>query len=224
MGPGPAVREDTPWERRATVGWFHGLFDTWKQTIFTPQAFWASVKPDGSWTDALLYAWLLFAVGLLVSAPFSGLSKANLQQVLDQMGQLPPEARAAIRNWASGASGLQLGFSLFLYPLGLIIFAAIQHLFCLLLGAGKNGFYATFRVVAYAAAPNIVGLIPCLGILAGLYGGFLLIIGLAAVQETTVGRATGAVVLPGLLLCCCVGVGAALFGAAIYAALGHAGQ
>ncbi len=223
LGPGPAVREDTPWERRATVGWFSGLFETWKRTIFTPQAFWASVKPNGSWTDALLYAWILFGVGALLSAPFGalGLGRSSLQSVLDQVGELPPSARAAIRNAASGAGGVQLFFSLFLYPVGLILFAAIQHLFCMLFGAAKNGFYATLRVVAYASATNIIGLIPCLGLLAGLYSGVLLILGLASVQETTVGRATGAVVLPGLLVCCCVAAGAAVFGAALYAALGQ---
>ncbi len=223
LGPGPAVREDTPWERRATVGWFTGLFETWKRTIFGPQAFWASVKPNGSWTDALLYAWILFAVGLLISAPFGalGLGRSSLQSVLDQVGELPPSARAAIRNAASGAGGAQLVFSLFFYPVGLILFAAVQHLFCMLFGAAKNGFYATLRVVAYASATNIVGLIPCLGLLASLYGGVLLILGLASVQETTVGRATAAVVLPGVLFCCCIAIGAALFGAALYAALGQ---
>jgi hypothetical protein len=41
QGPGAALREDTPWERRATVGWVKGLFETWKRTVLTPQAFWA---------------------------------------------------------------------------------------------------------------------------------------------------------------------------------------
>lgn len=223
MGPGPALREDTPWERRATLGWASGLFETWKQTIFGPQAFWASVKPNGSWTDALLYAWILFALGTLISAPFGalGLGRSGMQSLLDQMGDLPPNARTALRNAAGGIGGLQLGASLFLYPLGLIIYAAIQHLFCMLFGAAKNGFYATLRVVAYASATNIVGLIPCVGALAGLYGIVLVILGLSSVQETSLGRATGAVLLPVVLACCCLATTAALFGAALAAAMAN---
>src|SRR5277367_2436296 len=151
FGPGAAVREETPWERRATVGWFHGLFETWKRTLFTPQAFWASVKPDGSWTDALIYAWILFTVGVLVSAPLGplGLGRIGMQSFLNQLEDLPPGAREAVQTYFAGASGLQLGCSVFLYPLLLIVSAAILHVFCMLFGASKNGYYATLRVMAY---------------------------------------------------------------------------
>jgi hypothetical protein len=221
FGPGPAVREDTPWERRATVGWFRGLFETWKRTLFTPQAFWASVKPDGSWTDALIYAWILFTVGVLLSAPLGplGLGGFGMQSLLEQMEDLPAGAREAVRTYFAGASVLQLGCSVFLYPLLVIIWAAILHLFCMLFGASKNGYYATLRVVTYASATTVFSPIPCLGILAGLYGGVLLILGVASVQETSVGRATAAVLGP-LVVCC--GLGAAAFGLGALALLHHA--
>ncbi len=221
-GPGPALREDTPWERRATLGWFSGLFETWKQTIFGPQAFWASVKPNASWTDALFYAWILFAVGTLLSAPFGalGVGRASVQSLLDQIGELPPSTRAAIRNAVGGMGGVHVVSSLVFYPVGLIIYAAIQHLFCMLFGAAKNGYFATFRVLAYASATNVVGLLPCLGILAGLYGMVLVILGLSSVQETSLGRATGAVLLPVVLVCCCLAAAVTLFGAALAAAMG----
>ena len=224
MGPGPAVREPTPWERRATVGFFNGLFETWKRSLFGPQAFWASVKPDASWTDALVYGWICVGVGIVISAPFNQLRRSTLNSVLDQLGELPPSARTAIRNAASGSSGLQLALSVLLVPVGLILFAAIQHLFCLLVGAGKNGFYATLRVVAYSCAPLVLGSIPCLGLLAWLYASVLLILGLSSVQETTVGRATAAVILPDVVVCCCTAVGVALFGAALFAAFGQGSQ
>jgi hypothetical protein len=219
QGPGPAVREDTPWERRATVGWFKCLFETWKRTLLTPQAFWASVKPDGSWTDALIYGWILFALGVLLSAPLGplGLGGFGLQHALDQVSELPPGTREALRQYASGASGLQLGCSLFLYPVFLIISSAILHLFCMLFGAAKNGYFATLRVVAYAAATNIFSPIPCIGILAGLYGGVLVVLGVSAVQETSLGRATAAVVAPAVVLCCGVALLAVGSGAMLHA-------
>jgi hypothetical protein len=221
FGPGPAVRENTPWERRATLGWFAGLYETWKRTLFAPQAFWASVKPDGSWTDAVLYGWIVFALGVVLSAPFGafGLGSFGLESMLDQMNDLPAGARAAIRNYAVGASGFKLVFSVVLFPLWLIIWAAIQHLFCMLFGVAKNGYYATLRVLAYAGATSIIGLIPCIGILASLYYLVLVILGLSAVQESSLGRAAAAVLVPLALFCCCIAGGALLFGAAAVAAL-----
>jgi hypothetical protein len=218
FGPGPALREDTPWERRASIGWFRGLFETWKRTLFTPQAFWASVKPDGSWTDALIYGWILATISILLSAPLGplGLGGAWVQSALSRMDDLPPGAREAIRSYLSGASAVQLGCSVFLYPLFAIIGAALLHLFCMLFGASKNGFYATLRVLMYAGATHVFSPIPCVGFLAGLYGGVLLILGLASVQQTSLGRATAAVVAP-FLLCC--GLVVAAFGLGMLAML-----
>jgi len=223
MGPGPAVREDTPWERRATVGWFQGLFETWKRTIFSPQHFWASVKPGGSWIDALIYAWIIFTVGVVVSAPFGslGLGRWGSAAVLEQLQQLPPESREALRQVMGNVGVGHLVASVILYPLWIIIVAAILHLSCLVLGAAKNGYYATFRVLGYAAATNIIGMVPCLGFLAFIYGIVLTVLGIASVQETTLGRATGAVLLPLALLLCCLCAGIAFLGAGLAAMLGQ---
>lgn len=220
-GPGPAVREETPWERRATIGWWSGLFETWKRALFAPQAFWASVKPDGSWTDALLYAWIIFAVGTLISAPFAMFAPGafGMQAMLDQMRDLPPSTRDVLRNVAAGGgSGFRLLVSVVLYPLLLIIGAAIQHLFCMLFGVAKHGYFATLRVLAYSASTHIISFVPCVGVLASLYYFVLVILGLASVQETSVGRASAAVLVPLLLLCCC-GAGVALLGAGVVMAL-----
>jgi hypothetical protein len=221
FGPGPAVREETPWERRATVGWFRGLFETWKRTLFSPQAFWASVKPDGSWTDALIYAWIFFTVGVLLSAPLGplGLGGFGMQSLLDQMEDFAPGAREAVHAYLTRASALQLGCSIFLYPFFAIVGAAILHLFCMLFGASKNGYYATLRVVGYAGATQVFSPIPCIGFLAFLYGLVLVVLGLASVQQTSLIRATAAVLAP-FLLCC--GLGAAGFGLGLMAMLHHA--
>ena len=220
LGPGPALREDTPWERRATVGWFSGLFETWKRTLFSPQAFWASVKPNASWTDALLYAWILAAVGLLVSLPFTALGYGSLQPFLEQLQQLPPDVRTGLHK-AMASGGLGKGIYFFIYPLILILWAAIQHLFCMLFGAAKHGYFATLRVLAYSAAPTVFSGLPCISVLCGFYVLVLSILGLSSVQETSLGRATAAVLGPIVLFCCCVGGAISLAGAGLLAALAH---
>src|SRR5215470_2416685 len=39
-------RELTPWERRKELGVFQGFFETWKRSVFSPQAFFPTVRPD----------------------------------------------------------------------------------------------------------------------------------------------------------------------------------
>jgi hypothetical protein len=221
FGPGPAVREDTPWERRATLGWFTGLFETWKRTLLSPQPFWASVRPEASWTDALLYAWILFGVGLLLTWPLAGMRQFGLQAALAHAQDLPPGLRAMLRNYGSGFGVGQFLFTALFYPLGLIVYTAILHLFCMLFGVAKHGYYATFRVVAYSSATNVFSLFPCVGFLAGLYGVVLIILGLASVQESTLGRAAAAVLVPLLLVICCACGAALLLGAGVASFLGQ---
>src|SRR6266849_2376701 len=59
-----------------------------------------------------------------------------------------------------------------------------QHLF-----GGRGGFEATFRVVAYAAAATVLSWLPLVGVLALLYGAYLMIVGLERVHGFDVTRA-----------------------------------
>ena|SRR6184192_2759502 len=78
-----------------------------------------------------------------------------------------------------------LGVSAALYVL------VAQHLF-----GGRAGFEATFRVVAYAAAPMVLSWLPWrLGVLAVLYGAYLTIIGLERVHAFDATRAVLTVVI-----------------------------
>jgi hypothetical protein len=60
---------------------------------------------------------------------------------------------------------------------------------------GRAGFEPTFRVVAYAAAPLVVFWVPFVGWLAWLYGAYLMVRGLEAVQRYDVTRAVLTVAL-----------------------------
>ena len=79
--------------------------------------------------------------------------------------------------------------------LGAVVLAALlvltaQHLF-----DGHGGFEATFRVVAYAAAPLVVSWVPLVGRLALLYGAYLTLRGVERMQRLDTTRAALAVVL-----------------------------
>ena len=92
---------------------------------------------------------------------------------------------------------------------GLMVLASIYHLLVrLIVGASNAGFEGTFRVVCYALAVQVLGWLPLLNILVGLYGLYLCAFGFQEVHRTTYQRAATIAALPLLLLI----VGGILFG------------
>lgn len=191
-----------------------GLWQTWKKTVLEPERFWSSVEPGGTSSDALYYGWLLTVVGsvpttLVNLVNFKSL-QAQFQQLTSKMNDVPTEFGKALDTVAahSGAFAIGLGvFSIVIYPVSLLIGAAVVHLGCLMFGAGRNGFGATLRVVAYASAPAALAWIPMVGFAAAIYALVLEVWGIARVQDTSAGRAIGGVLaLPLLLGCCACGL------------------
>lgn len=210
--PLPGHRELTPWERRKELGIVKGLVETWRLSVFSPQRFFPTVRPDVPWSEALLYAWTLQALVTVASLPFVAmrLSSPSLPSGMDVDPQV-----AEILQRMSGGMGVGSSLaSLVLYPVGLLIGAAIYHLVAMLFGAAPNGFGATVRALCYSVGPNVVGLSVsiffllglCATLLAAVWASVLLILAIASLQETSVGKATAIVVVPDLIPLCCCGV------------------
>ena len=199
------MRQPTAWERRAELGWAQGLFQTWKQTLLKPDAFWSSVEPRGHVGDAVLYAWILVAARTLIALPFAllGAGRAQLDQALAQLQVQPPEwMNALLTELMKPRTALALAaVGVLLTPVTLALWAAFLQVSCWICGVSRQGFPATVRVVAYASAPLVFAL-PGIGLLAGVYQLVLIILGLHRVQETTQTRAVLAVVLPVVLFGC----------------------
>jgi len=213
-GP-PTVRGPTPWERRAELGIVKALVETWKDSMFAPEAFWSRVRPDSPWQDSLFYAWIVFGIGALLQLPLRSLQAAQIRQLLyqlrDSMKGIPPQVQDILNQYLIGAGGVVAAtisfiISIAFFPLALLLGSALLHLFCMLFGCAKNGYWATFRVLAYASSPLLFYGIPCVGVLAWIYSIVLTVFGLARVQESTLGRAAAAALaLPVLSCCCCCG-------------------
>jgi hypothetical protein len=223
QAPGPLGREPTAWERRSELGLVQAAWQTWKKSLLEPEKFWSSVSPQGSAFDAVFYGWV---ITVLAAVPtffmnwlnFKGL-QAQLTQVLGQLKDVPPEVLTAIDKLGSNSAAFALGFaisSVLFYPLSLLISAALTHLGCLVFGAGKNGFGATLRVLAYSSGPALFAWIPMVGAAAGIYIIVLEVWGITRVQETSVGRSLGGVLaIPVLVSCCLSGLLVAAFVAAV---------
>jgi hypothetical protein len=90
-----------------------------------------------------------------------------------------------------------------LVAIGAFIASGILHLCLMIVGAAKQSFETTFRVVCFGGgSADPILIIPiCGGLIGGIWKIVLYCIGLARGHETDTGRAVLAVVLP-LIICC----------------------
>ena len=218
----PAGRELTPWERRKELGFFPAFFETWKRSVLSPQSFFPSVRPDVPWSEALFYAWIIHAIDVVLATPLVGLGL--FRNSLHSLGS-DPQTETVMRAFSGGIGIGSLVVSLLIYPLLVLAGAGIIHLVAMLFGAARNGYGGTVRAVCYAAGPNVLGFIPCFGVLAAIYTLVLTIFGIASLQETTMGKAAGIVLLPIVLVgCCCGFLFSAILAAAAAAVSGMSGS
>lgn len=214
--PSGSSRSGPPWEG---AGEFVPRYvDTVRGVLTDSKNFFASMRLQGGLQAPVTFALVGMAIGALSSALFSSFGPG-----LGSYG-LP----------GGGMGGGFIGtlvMSLMLGVLGLFIGAGIFHLMLSLLGAAKQPFEATLRVVAYAGgATALIGLIPvCGSVIGAIYGIYLYIIGLADVQECDTGKAAIAVLTPAVV--CCVlfallwgTIMALIFGAAAAGIAGAASQ
>lgn len=94
------------------------------------------------------------------------------------------------------AWGLYAAVAIFIgQVVGAFVAAAVFTLIAQHLFEGRAGFEATFRVVAYAAAPLVLFWVPILGMIAWLYGAYLIVRGLEEVHGLDATRAVLTVAL-----------------------------
>jgi len=185
---GPPQDQDAPWERRGELGLVRAFVETWKQASLEPSRFFARLKPTGI-GEAFLFGWICSTLGGLLAGVWN--------VPLSLYGDGDPVAA-----WAPVIGAPVLS------ALGLLVNALLLHLACMLLGAASRGFEGTMRVVGYAAGPSLLSVVPFVGGLAALvWTAVILIHGIAAMHRVTTGKATLAVVLPGLVLILCCGCG-----------------
>jgi hypothetical protein len=176
--------------------------------LLNPVGFFREMARRGDFVNPAIFA----LICALISALLGGIISLALSPLFAGPGDTAGETLAG------GVVGFVL--TVILSPIytavGLLIGAGIYHLLVLLLvRPGNAGFEATFRVVCYVAAIQLISWIPIVNILAAIYGIVLSVFGIREVHSTTTGRAVAIVLIPVavvlLLVFLLIAFGAALF-------------
>lgn len=182
--------------------------ETVRGVLTDPKGFYANMRLTGGLQAPVTFALVGLGISAVAGAVYNSFGSAFGSYGFG--GGMPGSGFVSVL-----VMGLVLG------TVGLFIGAGIFHLVLSLLGAARQPFEATLRVVAYAlGATSLIGLIPfCGSIIGGLYGIYLYIVGLADVHQTDMAKAAIAVLAPAVV--CCVlfallwgTIAALIFGAA----------
>jgi hypothetical protein len=218
--PAPQA-QPLPWEQPGYPA-LEGLYETAKLVITAPSQAFARMSLTGTLGRPLLYAVIFGWIGIIANQAYSLAFKGAIMGMLSGLPGYNPKLMFGLPTAAS--VGVMIFAPVFVL-IWVFIWAAIVHLFLMLVGGANTGFASTVRVVCYVATVQVVQVVPlCGGLIAGIWALVLYIIGVAIAHRTTQGKAALAVLLPLVLCCVCIAVLAAAFGAAIAAAFGHLGR
>ncbi len=197
-------QQGLPWEVKGQN------FGTWMETtkLFisdSARAF-TIMHPRGGIGGPMVFALLGMSIGAAGGLFWNLVMLLGLGIVAGANGQgdaAAPLAIQAVTQVGASIIGTLLGATL-----GLLFQSAIIHVCCMVVGGGKTGFDATFRVLAYSnGALAFLQWIPIAGALVlAIWVLVLVIVGLAKVHEMHVGKTILAVFLP-VIVCCVVTLG-----------------
>jgi len=187
-GTGAGFHSGIDWETRPS-GFFQNLYTTTWEVLFHPGDFYERMARTGGYKGPLIYGLILGCLGWVVSI---------FWQLLLTM------AGVAIKGGSNETSlliqtvvflGLMV-FSPLFVALGLLVAGVVQHLLLMIVDGADGGFEATFRVLAYAQAPQIFAIVPILGgMVAWVWSAVLIVIGMSKAHETGIGRVIVALIV-----------------------------
>ena len=197
----PVMAGPFPWENER-LGFFRRLWQTSVRILFHPQTTFAQMPVTGSYDRPLRYAVIGIAIILAIRTGV---------ELLMMFQQLPSEALHTpyMRGYLVGLV-LSIPVGIVLFALVLFVMAGVWHFFLVLFGAGRSGYQATFRGVAYVnGLIQLLSLVPCLGCVVAVWGIVLQIIAFKEAHRTSYWRVICAYFVL-LLLCCGCPVAAGL--------------
>ncbi len=182
-------------------------FELMKGFLFDPVSTFQKVR-SADLGDALKYYLVIVVINAILSA-IVGLIMvsaiwAMFAPILNQIG-IPVSL-------AAGAGVVVFAIvMIFVQLLMIFISAAWFHIFVYLLG-GRKGYLQTLKSLSYGSTPSmLIGWIPFIGIIGGIWSFILSILGVRELHEMTTGKAAIAVILAVVVLAIIIILIAAFF-------------
>ena len=214
--PPPAVSGGLPWETQALGP--QPFLDTALLFIKDPAQAWRLTRETGDYVRPLLFGVIVGWVGLVFRALWGTIFGAGLTSMI-------PAQYAGLTRMGGGSLIVQVFLGPLFVACGLFIGAAIIHVSFMIVGAltsSKSQFEGTFRLLCYASVANVANVVPLLGgLVAGVWAAYLVVVGAQQLHKTTQGKALLGILLPTIVCCVCIAVGAIFAGAAMMRAFGR---
>lgn len=225
--PDPPRASPRAWDQRHSIGFVPAFFETTREVLVRPTAFFRAMPVTGGLGSPLLYAVVAGWIGLAAAAFYQAIWVSIVGPAVLPFG-LDRGELAFVLGWLESWVGLvsQVVFGGVSVVISVFVGSGILHLMLLLLGGARRGFEATFRVVCFSQATTLlllipVFLVPFCGLAVVGWGLLLCVIGCAQAHEIGYGQALAAVLLPILALCCCCAGLAITFAGAIASLAGQ---
>ncbi len=206
--PAAEVPPQIPWEDK-NLSIFEKFWKTFTESVFNPTEFFKKMPPKGDIFMPLLYAviWVVIAqlIGFFYFKIFGSSFIEYIKHFMEMQGIPMDEAFNMDAIYLQGVA--QLFMIPFLYMLMLFVIAGILHVLLLIFGAGKQGYIATFRTIAYSQGSAVFNIIPLMGsMIATIWGIVLQVIGFKEAHRTTYGKVVLAIIVIPFVLCvfCCI--------------------
>lgn len=182
-------RNPPPWERRVEIGLRQAIFQTAKQVVFSPRAFFRHTSAEGGLRDPLLFGILFGSIGLMLELFWHFLSgEESLSSVkINFLG-----------GYGAGAVFLAAAVLCPLAATAMIcVTSLLIHFMLTVVRGNRNGFEATFRVVAYSQATQGWALLPYVGgLVATLWLLIVQVVGSREIHEVSYLRVAMAFLIP----------------------------
>lgn len=204
---GDAGRTGPPWENPGPV--FGRFVETMRGVLLDPTALFRSMRRTGGLGRPLTFGIAGTLIGSLIGSLWQMMFMAGGGTFSDP----------SFGGEAAVATLFSSGCIIVVVPvvsvLAMFIAAGVYHLMLMLLGAARQPFETTMRVVAYSmGSTSLLQILPvCGSLVAAVWALVAYIIGLAQAHEISTGKAAAAVLIP-VAVCCVIGI---LFYAAILA-------
>ncbi len=187
----PPERTGPPWERTESAGVMSRLFSTLLGSLLSPTSFFKGMRREGGYLNPLVYGMILGTLSTVIPIGWN-LLIVSFSDAIRHSASAPQMLTPSPELYA-----LMAILSPILVTVAAFIWSGIVHVLLQLFGSATHGFQASFRVVCYARSAGVWHIVPILGPLIGsIWYVVLLVIGFTEAQETSMGRALAAVLIP----------------------------